>query len=222
MRKLSGGIVVLVLMCSPLLVSSSGVSAHSVVLVTGFEPFDNYSVNPSGLIAEALNGSSVENATIIGIVLPVDFNSSIEDAVAAIEQYHPVLVISAGLNANTHRINVEKIGYNIKRYQKENGLWSFPRRIETTGPWIRISPLHTNEIVRNIRNAHISVQQSFFTGMYVCNSLFYQLLGYVTTHNLSIPVGFIHVPLLDTQDPSGMPLQQMVDAVHIAVETSLD
>jgi len=200
---------------------ASSASSSSVVLVTGFEPFDNYTVNPSGLIAVALNGSVVENATIIGIVLPVDFNASIARTIQAVEQYHPVLVISTGLNAKTHRVNVEKISYNLKRYQKPNGLWSFPRRIDTSGPWIRISPLHTNDIVRNIRAANISVQQSFFTGTYVCNSLFYQLMGYVIENQLSLPVGFIHVPLLDTQDPAGMPLQQMVDAVHIAVETSL-
>jgi pyroglutamyl-peptidase len=220
MRQSCFLLVIGLVLLSPAVCLSRGTSTP-VVLVTGFEPFGNYTENPSELIAESLNGSCIGNVTIIGIVLPVDFNNSLERATHAIEQYHPILVISTGLNANTHRINVEKIGYNIKRYQKENGQWSFPRRIDTTGPWIRISPLHTNDIVRDIRNANISVQQSFFTGTYVCNSLFYQLLGYVTTHHLNIPVGFIHVPLLDTQDPSGMPLQQMVTAVHIAVETSL-
>jgi len=40
--------------------------------------------------------------------------------------------------------------------------------------------------------------------------------------NLSITVGFLHVPLLDSQNPSGMPLQMMVDAVKIAIQESLD
>jgi pyroglutamyl-peptidase len=196
-------------------------SEPPVVLVTGFTPFLNYTLNPSGLIAQAINGSIIGNATVIGLVLPVDFNSSVSQTILAIEQYHPVLIISTGLDAKTHRLNVEKISYNVKRYQKEDGTWSFPRRIDPTGPFVRISPLHTYTIAQKIRNADIPVQQSFFTGTYVCNSLFYQVLGYVSDHHLDIPVGFIHVPLLDSQDPDGMPLQQMVTGVDIAIQTSL-
>jgi pyroglutamyl-peptidase len=203
-------------------ISVSHASCTPAVLVTGFEPFLNYTVNPSGLIAETVNGLSIGNATIIGIVLPVDFNGSLNQTIQAIEVYHPVLVISTGLNAKAHRMNVEKIAYNLKRYQKDDGTWSFPRRINQTGPFLRLTPLHTLIIVQNIRKAHISAQQSLFTGTYVCNSLFYQSLAYVANHQLSTQVGFIHVPLLDSQDPQGMPLQQMVTGVEIAIRTSLE
>jgi len=196
-------------------------ASESVVLVTGFEPFQNYTVNPSGLIAETLNGSSIGGASVVGVVLPVDFNRSAEIAIHAMKQYHPVLVLSLGLNARSHALRVEKIGVNLKRYQKENGRWSFPHRIERAGPFFRITSLHTDEIVRTIRKVNTPVQQSYFAGMYVCNGLFYQLLGYVHAQNSSTNVGFIHVPLLDSQDPQGMPLQTMVDAVKIAVQTSL-
>lgn len=210
----------LVLFCCSVPVSTA--SGTPVVLVTGFEPFLNYTVNPSGLIAEELNGSLIGNATVIGIVLPVDFNSSFAQMTQAIDLYQPVLIISTGLNAKAHRINVEKIGYNLKRYQRDDGTWSFPRRIDPTGPFLRVTSLHTRDIVQNIRAADIAVQQSFFTGTYVCNSLFYQSLGYIADHHLDTQVGFIHVPLLDSQDPQGMPLQQMVSAVDIAIQTSLE
>ncbi len=192
------------------------------MLVTGFEPFGNYTVNPSELIAETLNGTMVGNASIVGMVLPVDFNSSVDMTVQAIEQYHPVLVISTGLNARSYTIKIEKIGVNLKRYPKGDGTWSFPRRILTTGPFLRITPLETHTIVREIRNAHISAQQSFFAGTYICNSLFYQTLCYVTDQQITTSVGFIHVPLLDSQDAQGMPLQQMIDAVKIGTQTSLE
>jgi pyroglutamyl-peptidase len=200
---------------------SSAASCTPVVLVTGFEPFQNYTVNPSGLIAEALNGSSVAGAMVIGVVLPVEYNKSVEIAVHAIEQYQPVLVISCGLNPRAHDIHVEKIGVNLKRYQKENGRWSFLRMIDTSGPFLRISRLRTGEIVRAIRDANISAQQSYYAGMYVCNGLFYQLLGYAYGQDDSVTVGFIHVPLLSSQDPQGMPLEIMVDAVKLAIQTGL-
>jgi pyrrolidone-carboxylate peptidase len=155
------------------------------------------------------------------VVLPVEYNKSVEIAVHAIEQYQPVLVISCGLNPRAHDIHVEKIGVNLKRYQKENGHWSFPRMIDTSGPFLRISRLRTGEIVRAIRDANISVQQSYYAGMYVCNGLFYQLLGYAYGQDDSVTVGFIHVPLLSSQDPRGMPLETMIDAVKLAIQTGL-
>jgi pyroglutamyl-peptidase len=200
----------------------SGASGSTVVLVTGFEPFGVHSINPSQIIAETLNGSSFNDAEIIGIVLPVDFEKSVERARDAIELYHPDVVISLGLNAKAQRIEVEKIGFNIKRYQKDDGTWSFPQRIDKNGPFLRLSYLKTYDIARTIRQANIPAQQSFFAGTYICNSLFYGLLGYVTEENLSITVGFLHVPLLDSQDPSGMPFQKMVDAVKIAIQESID
>jgi len=192
-----------------------------IVLVTGFEPFGTYPINPSQVIAETLNGSTLNDAEIIGIVLPVNFTTSVERAIEAVELYHPDVVISLGLNAKAKVIEVEKIGVNIKRYPKDDGSWSFPRRIDTQGPFLRITSLNTHDIARKIRDADIPAKQSFFAGSYICNALFYGVLGYAKDQNLTTSIGFIHVPLLDSQDPDGMPLGMMVDAVKIAIQESL-
>jgi pyroglutamyl-peptidase len=216
------GLLVFGILFSLFSYGSYSASGAPVVIVTGFEPFGNYSVNPSQLIAEVLNGTSLGGISVVGVVLPVDFNNSVEMTIHAIEQYHPVLVISTGLNARSHTIKVEKIGMNLKRYPNGDGTWSFPRRIDKTGPFFRITPIHTNDIVRKIRDVNISVQQSFFAGTYVCNALFYHMLGYADNQNHTIKVGFIHVPLLDSQDPQGMSLQTMTEAVRIAIQTGLE
>ena len=80
-------------------ISMYSASGAQIVLVTGFEPFGNFTVNPSQLIAEALNGSIINDAEIVGVVLPVDFNESAKITTDMIEHYHPILVISLGLNA---------------------------------------------------------------------------------------------------------------------------
>jgi pyroglutamyl-peptidase len=196
-------------------------SSTPVVLVTGFAPFGNYSVNPSGLIAETLNGSSVAGALVVGIVLPVDYNESLAITIHAIEQYQPVLVISCGLNARAHSIHVEKIGVNLRRYDMGNGRFSLPQKIEQTGPLFRTSRLSVGKVVHVIRDANISVQRSCFAGMYVCNCLFYELMKTAYEQNDSIAVGFLHVPLLNSQDPQGMPLDTEVSAVKLAIETCM-
>ncbi len=198
------------------------VSSVQIVLVAGFEPFGNVTVNPSQLIAEALNGSVIDDAEIVGVVLPVDFNVSAKIATDMIEHYHPVLVISLGLNARARCIEIEKIGINIKRYLKEDGSQTVPQRIDISGPFLRFSSIYTLDIARKIREANISAQQSYFAGTYVCNALFYQVLGYVSERNSIIKIGFIHVPLLDSQDQDGMSLQNMVNAVKITIQTCLE
>jgi pyroglutamyl-peptidase len=220
--KLQQGFCVIGFFILLLSLGMTSVSGDKVVLVTGFEPFGTYTTNPSQLIAETLNGSSLNDAEIIGVVLPVDFNKSVEIAIEAIEFYHADLVISLGLAARSKTIKVEKIGVNLKRFQKDDSTWSFPQRIDKNGPFFRLTSLHTNTIVRKIREAHIPVQQSFFAGMYICNALFYDLLDYINEQNDTISTGFIHVPLLDSQDPDGMPLGTMVDAVKLAIQVSLE
>jgi pyroglutamyl-peptidase len=219
--KLRAGFLVIGIFILVVPLGFSNGTGAKVVLVTGFEPFGVHTTNPSQVIAETLNGSTLNDAEIIGIVLPVNFTASVEKAREAIELYKPDVVISLGLNAKAEGIEVEKIGVNLKRYPKDDGSWSFPQRIDTKGPFLRITSLKTTEIMRKIRDAEIPAKQSFFAGSYICNALFYGLLGYAKDQNLTISIGFIHVPLLDSQDPEGMPLETMVSAVKIAIQESL-
>ena len=73
--------------------------------------------------------------------------------------------------------------------------------------------------MQNIKEEHIPVRQSFFAGMYVCNTVLYQTIGYVEEQDHDCLVGFMHVPLLDSQDPDGMALDVMINAVTIAIQS---
>ena len=193
-----------------------------IVLVTGFEPFDIYEINPSQLIAEELNGQIIDGAEVVGIVLPVDFEESVENVTRAIDDYNPTLVINLGLDAKTKTIDVEKLSINLKRYARnEKPLWFIPRFLDFGSPFFRVSTLKTKEIVQNLKTEDIPAKQSFFAGTYVCNAVFYKTLAYIDENELCSQSGFIHVPLLDSQDPDGMDLETMVDAVTIAIQTSL-
>lgn len=192
-----------------------------IILVTGFEPFSIYEINPSQLIAEALDGQNIEGAEIIGIVLPVSFNESVEIVTQAIIDYNPLLVISIGLSPSTHKINVEKCGINLRKVPLNESIYFPFRKLDPCGPFIRLSPLRTKEIVLDMREAGIPSRQSFFAGLYVCNGVFYGTLGYIEEYGIPTIAGFIHVPLLSSQDPDGMDLETMIEAVKVAIKTSL-
>lgn len=215
------GIIILFL-SSSLSCSVYSTDIHSEplkVLVTGFEPFGEHEINPSQLIAEALDGQYIDGAEIIGVVLPVDFDESVEVIIQAIENNTPTIVMSTGLSARTREIDVEKCGINLRR--RNESIWFMPQRLDNYGPMFRLSPFNTREIVHNMREAEIPSRQSIFAGFYICNALFYGTLGYIDKNDLQMEAGFIHVPLLESQDPDGMDLETMVEAVTIAIETSL-
>lgn len=201
----------------------TNINDSQIVLVTGFEPFDIYDINPSQLIAEELNGQIIDGAEIVGIILPVDFDKSVENVTRAIEDYNPLVVISLGLDAKTKTIDVEKLSINLKRYARnEIAFWFIPRFLDFGSPFFRLSTLKTKEIVENLKTADISAKQSFFAGTYVCNAVFYKTLAYIDENELSMRACFIHVPLLVSQDPDGMDLETMIDAAVIVIQTSLD
>ena len=174
------------------------------VLVTGFGPFDIYEVNPSQLITEELNEKHINEAELVGILLPVDFEESVNVTINAIEEYDPVIVILVGLSPKANSIELEKIGVNIKQMPIGEPEWFFPQRIDPDGPFFRLSPI------------------SFFAGTYICNTVLYETLGYIEDNNLSIKAVFIHVPLLDSQDPNGMELDMMVNAVELSIKIILN
>lgn len=228
-KYLNLSILLIILLILPSSISNSkckndvvDVSNLESVLVTGFSPFDIYDINPSELIVEEINGQYIDGVEIIGIVLPVDFSESVENVTKAIDQYEPLLLISTGLSPSAKQLNIEKIGINIKMYPRGENFWFIPRRLELFGPLFRLSTVDTKEIVNNLKNEDIPARQSYYAGFYICNAVLYGSLGYIKEKNLPIKAGFIHVPLLSSQDPMGMDLETMVEGIKIAIKTSLN
>jgi pyroglutamyl-peptidase len=191
-----------------------------IILITGFEPFNGYEINPSELIAEELNGTNIKNATIIGVVLPVDYDMAKETIMEAIEKYNPSIIISLGLAYYRKMICIEKVAINFKSIYMNNK-WIGIEKINATAPLLVFSPLPTFKITEKIRKEGIPARPSFFAGIYLCNYIFYITLHYIMENDLSIKAGFIHVPPLEEQAKHGMKLDKMVEAVRIAVETSM-
>ena len=214
-----------------LIVSSNGIilcaaeSPERVVLVTGFEPFGGNDINPSQLIAENISGRIIDGATVVGIVVPVIYGGSVDVITEAIETYDPCVVISIGMGAGLSKIQVEKVGINIKSAKipdNEGNIVLF-RRIAFFGPFIRLSSLPVRQIVNEMKNANISVKISFNAGTFICNEVLYGVLRHIAKNDLSTKFGFIHVPLLSSQNPEkGMELETMIESTEIAIRANLN
>ncbi|RKJ31627.1 peptidase C15, partial [Butyricicoccus sp. 1XD8-22] len=84
------------------------------ILLTGFEPFLDYKVNPTMKIVEELNGNSINGHEIVGWILPVDFEQSAKLLLEKIDEVNPDVVVSLGLAGGRYKITPERIAVNVK------------------------------------------------------------------------------------------------------------
>ena len=197
------------------------------VLVTGFEPFDGECVNPSALAAQALNGRVIAGRPVTGVVLPCVFGKSLGTLRREMRRLQPELIICAGQSGGRADIAVERMAINIAAapIPDNEGNQPFARPVVRKGPLACLSTLPVEEIVTALRGAGLPAAVSHCAGTFVCNYVFYGLMR-TLDRKPSVRGGFIHVPFLPDQarragdNPPFMPLEEIVRALEIAVETS--
>jgi pyroglutamyl-peptidase len=204
-----------------LYVSTRNYEKGKIILITGFGPFGNHQINPSQLISETLNGTTINGVNITGIILPVNFTTSIEVLTREIGLINPDYVICFGLDPSSRSFQLEKIGLNLKRNPYEDKLFDI-KKIDKDGPMFRISTLPTYAISKEIRKSGIFARQSIYPGTYVCNSVLYTVLDHISKNNLDIKAGFVHVPKLNSEDSKGMDLETLLEASRITIEVCID
>lgn len=182
------------------------------VLVVGFGPYGKHEINPSQLIVENLSNKLIEGRIVVTRILPVDWSSSYNLTIEAIETYKPDVVIAVGLHPRASKIRIERVAINLK-WKKTA---PFIETISKGKPLLRFSNLPVGQIVARLRENNISSRESYFAGLYVCNYLFYKLLEYKSEKRIDTRIGFIHVPPLKR-----MSLEEMIRAVEIAINVSL-
>jgi pyroglutamyl-peptidase len=154
------------------------------VLVTGFEPFGEYEVNPSALIAEALDG----------VVLPVSFERAVSALRGAIAERAPDLVVCFGLAADRAAVSIERFAHNLDEASTSDncGKAGSGGPIDPDGPLALGSTLPVDAIVAALRADAIPAEVSRDAGGYLCNHVFYSL------RRAGANGGFVHVPSLET------------------------
>ena len=188
------------------------------ILLTGFEPFGNASLNPSGEIVKQISGEN-----IITAILPVAYAQSAEALLKLIEQHNPDVVICFGQAEGRKEITPERVAINLDdaRLADNEGVLRNDVKILADGPDAYFSTLPVKEIVEAIKAAGVPAVVSLSAGAFLCNHVFYVAQNkFVGT---KIRSGFVHVPLMDEQAGEfpglpTMPLDQMVKAVRTMLE----
>ncbi len=196
------------------------------MLVTGFEPFGGEETNPSGLVAQALDGRTIVGAAVSSVVLPCTFRGARTALKRAIRGAD--LVISVGQAGGRAEIAVERVAINIEdaRIADNAGDAPIDRPIERRGPVGYWSTLPIKAIVAALRAESIPAAVSQSAGTFVCNQVFYALM-HALRDRPAVRGGFVHVPYLPAQaarlggGAPSMPLDMATFAIEIAIATAL-
>ena len=193
------------------------------VLITGFEPFGEYSENSSWAVAQRVASCGVEEAEVVAVQLPVSFARVGEALKGAIELHTPDLLIMLGQSTVTDRIKLERVALNMM----DSAVGDNDGATPDEEPIYKgeESALFTSQPIKRLHSAidekGIAVKISNSAGLYVCNRTYYEALRMCKER--AMQAIFVHLPLFDGQQPQNnkkmtMPLENMVKAIQTIIE----
>lgn len=192
----------------------------SIILVTGFRPYSRFKKNPSGEIAELLDGSYFKGREVTGMALEVKHSAIETDYLRELKKGYEI-IINTGLSPGRNAIGLEKIAVNWQGEMKdEDGVSRKPGKIVSKAPDGIFSRLPIENILHSLRSAKIPSEVSYSAGTFVCNKIFFYSL-----YNSSAKAGFIHFPLesessIDGKYPT-MVIDNMIKSVEIAIQQTI-
>lgn len=165
------------------------------LLLTGFEPFLSFTINPTMRIVEELHNQEIGEYKIHSEVLPVDFEVAGTRLIEHLNEIQPDAVISLGLAGGRYKITPERIAININDGAPDNnGNVRVDETIQTEGDVAYMSTLPIRAMVKRLLEEGLPAEISNTAGTYLCNHVMYQGLHYTKQNNMNIPSGFIHIP----------------------------
>lgn len=195
-----------------------------VLLVSGFEPFGQETINPASLLLEALPAVT-GGVRIEKVLLPVSFRSAFAHLKDAIDRVNPDGVLCLGQAGGRAGLTFEKIGINLMEASMadNDGVTPHEEPIVSGAADGLFSTVPVSAMVQACKEAGVPASVSYTAGTYVCNCLLYSLLQYAGLHRLQLLGGFVHVPWLPVQavnKPAGTPsmsLQTMLQGLGAAI-----
>ena len=199
-----------------------------ILLVTGFEPFAGELVNPSWLVARALDGERVAGARIVAARLPCAFGAALDGALA---RSAPQLVLALGQAGGRSDFSIERVAINVDDARIPDNAGASPVDEPVVGgaPAAYFASLPIKAMVAALLESGFPASVSQTAGTFVCNHVFFGLM-----HRLQgrpgVRGGFMHLPLLPEQAarrpatphlPS-LPLATLVAGTRIALATAFE
>lgn len=165
------------------------------LLITGFDPFGKYTINPSWqavqLLPEQIGDFQLHKLLLLNI-----YGSEFQKVAQAVTKLQPDCLLMLGMNSGSTEIILDTVAINLKDALIEDNLgkkpWNEP--IVKNGPAAYFATLDVHALVKRLRREKLPVAIGYSSGAYICNEVFYLALH--AYHASKMKTGFIHVPLM--------------------------
>jgi len=192
----------------------------SIILVTGFRPYSVFKRNPSGEIAELLDGSYFRGNEVVGISLEFKHSYLRKQYMQQIKKGYDI-IINTCLSPGRNAIAIERMALNWQNDTiDEEGIAPKEGKIVEDGPDCLPSRIPVGEIVQTLRSSKIPSEISPTGGTFICNKVLYYSLYFTKSK-----AGLIHFPLdtegsLNGRYPT-MNIDLMIRSVEIAIQKTI-
>jgi len=209
---------------------------NRLVVLTGFEPFANFHVNPSWEAAKAFDGRELDTFKVKSFKIPLVYREIKPTIEGIVDSQRPTIMISLGQSYRPV-ISLEKAAFNFADLTESNVLYNCGSRpqdeiLEPEAPAAYFTTLPIREILGELRKNSIPAEISYDAGKFGCNQLFFHMMHTIHKEDLDVLAGFMHVPCLPSQAAQMqearkgivpcMELERIVKALEIAVKTVIE
>ena len=198
------------------------------VLIAGFEPFGGDKVNPSEMVARALEGRTLSGRSLAVRVLPVETRNIRERFERALIEDSPDIAIVLSQMGGRKALAMERVAVNVLDFEFPDNVGVMRKGdvISRGGAEARISNLPFDRIVEAWTASGVPGYVSNSAGTFVGNQALYELLGLTEQAGPPVIAGLVHLPYLPAQaiaagaesNPS-MSLELMKKGIEILIET---
>lgn len=198
------------------------------VLLTGFDPFGDDTMNPSWEAVRKLRGERIRGHTIVVARTPTRFDACADVLERAIRKHRPRLVLCVGQAAGRAAISLERVAINVKdaRIADNAGAQPIDEPVIEGAPMAYASAMPIKAMVAALRAHGIPAEVSNSAGTYVCNALAFSLAHLIAIRWTTLRGGFVHIPFVPAQVTAkpgmpSMPLDTVREALRVCVRTAL-
>ena len=193
------------------------------LLITGFEPYKNETINASWEIANLIK-IPANIVDVTKVLLPAEFDKGKKILLSNLNYYKPDFAILLGQSGGKTSIRFERVAINIASTTIEDNIGYCPDEelINPTGPAAYFTNLPIVQMKNSIRDIGIPADISNSAGTHLCNYVFYLTLDWASKIDINTKVGFIHFPFFHEQiiDTPTKPSMNKIDIAK-GIETSI-
>ena len=186
------------------------------LLITGFDPFGQDSINPSWEAVQALP-DIVGDFVLCKLQIPTIFGQAASAVLRKAEEFQPDVILCVGQAGGRSAVTPERIAVNIRDARIPDNAGSQPKGkfVIPDGPAAYFATVPVSAMAEAVQKASLPAAVSNTAGTFVCNDVLYTLLHHYA--NTETKVGFLHVPYLPQQGTPSLTLQQIADALIAAI-----